>query len=649
MSGRAAGSAGGPHVLARPRRELLSATRLSDRGPPPPDEGMNGPILLVLLATVLATIAIAGATRLQRGGVVQPLDPVSLMLVLLAAAVLAAGIGLVFRQAGRAMRAAPSPAASRRAARRTRSIGRYPPAYDSLVRLSDRLARATAMEAVLSAVAEEAALAVRTPVAVFLIERSGKRLFLAGAHGIPEAVRRVWPAVAVEGMDRLFEGQRLTVIGEVSTSQVPDREIHAAIGVRSAAFVRLEHRGAGLGVIAALSLDEPRTFATHDLVALRSIADQASHAIEVAWQTARSERRQRLMHGLQAIDRATAGRMSAPETLTVILDEVIRLLHADAATVLRLDASGQVLRVAATRGFRTTHETALDVRIRSDRVGLAVVEKRPIRIADLGIGAPDMTRTWLSHEEGLVCGVAFPLPSNGAVEGVLEVFHRSSFEPDDEWWECAEAITVRAALAMENASVLERLRLANDHLLSASDRALEGWSCALELRDHETEGHTRRVTRLTLELAAAAGIEGDDLVCARRGAILHDIGTMAVPESILQKPGSLTVEEWRIVRRHPRLALEMLEPMPFLGSAIDIPLCHHERWDGTGYPRGLSGEAIPLAARLFAVADVWDSLRSDRPYRGAWPSAEARECIRALAGTHFDPRVVDLFERLHAA
>ena len=180
-------------------------------------------------------------------------------------------------------------------------------------------------------------------------------------------------------------------------------------------------------------------------------------------------------------------------------------------------------------------------------------------------------------------------------------------------------------------------------LQEAYDATIAGWARALDLRDHETEGHSRRVTEVTLRLARAMGVSEADLIQIRRGALLHDIGKMGVPDAILLKPGELTAEEWPIMRRHPTLAAAMLEPIAFLRPALDIPYCHHERWDGTGYPRGLIGEEIPLAARIFAVVDIWDALRHDRPYRTAWPEEAVRAHLRSLAGTHLDPTVVTAF------
>jgi len=168
-------------------------------------------------------------------------------------------------------------------------------------------------------------------------------------------------------------------------------------------------------------------------------------------------------------------------------------------------------------------------------------------------------------------------------------------------------------------------------------------TAALELRDNETAGHTQRVTDLTVRLARAMGMNHEEVAHIRRGALLHDIGKMGIPDAILGKPGPLSDDEWDIMRRHPVYAYELLSRILHLRPALDIPYCHHEKWDGTGYPRGLKGEQIPLAAQIFAVVDVWDALRSDRSYRPAWTEERAREYIREQSGKHFDPTVVDAF------
>jgi putative nucleotidyltransferase with HDIG domain len=180
-------------------------------------------------------------------------------------------------------------------------------------------------------------------------------------------------------------------------------------------------------------------------------------------------------------------------------------------------------------------------------------------------------------------------------------------------------------------------------LETAYDATIEGWSRALELRDQETEGHTLRVADLTVRLAQAMGVKGKEIVHIRRGALLHDIGKMGVPDHILLKPGKLNDDEWETMKQHASYAFEMLRPIEFLRPALDISRCHHEKWDGTGYPRGLKGEQIPFSARIFAVIDVWDALNSDRPYREAWTEEKALEYITTSAGKHFDPQVVEAF------
>lgn len=191
----------------------------------------------------------------------------------------------------------------------------------------------------------------------------------------------------------------------------------------------------------------------------------------------------------------------------------------------------------------------------------------------------------------------------------------------------------------------ERVKLENAHqeLLAAYDATIAGWSHAMDLRDKETEGHTQRVAELTLKLGEAMQLGKDELIQLRRGALLHDMGKLGVPDAILQKPGKLNDEEWQLMRQHPQYAYDMLYPIEYLRPAIDIPYAHHEKWDGTGYPRGLQGEGIPLAARIFAVVDVWDALTSDRPYRPALEREKVVEYIKEQTGKHFDPDIVDLF------
>lgn len=243
--------------------------------------------------------------------------------------------------------------------------------------------------------------------------------------------------------------------------------------------------------------------------------------------------------------------------------------------------------------------------------------------------------------------------------GVLAAFHRRPqpfLEGDmeeSEWVAFLEALAGQASIAIQNVRLaIQNVRLFRDaqrmatDVLLAYDATIEGWSRALEFRDCETHGHTQRVLRLTLRLAEVLGVPDKQWPHIRRGVLLHDIGKIAIPDEVLRKPGSLTPQEWEIMRRHPQIAYDMLQDIDFIKPALEIPYCHHEKWDGSGYPRGLKGEQIPLAARIFAVVDVWDALTSDRPYRKALSPQEALEYIRSQSGKHFDPRVVEAFEKV---
>jgi putative nucleotidyltransferase with HDIG domain len=239
--------------------------------------------------------------------------------------------------------------------------------------------------------------------------------------------------------------------------------------------------------------------------------------------------------------------------------------------------------------------------------------------------------------------LGIPLIAKGRVHGVLEIFHRSLLEPDTEWLDFLEMLANQAAIAIDGATLFESLQRSTIELTFAYDATIEGWSYALDLRDKDTEGHTQRVTAMTVELARAMGVKSEDMVHVRRGALLHDIGKLGVPDRILHKTGPLSAKEWKLMRTHPELAHRMLSQIVYLRPALDIPYCHHEKWDGSGYPRGLQGEQIPLSARLFAVVDVYDALTSDRPYRHAWTKAKALAYIRKRAGKDFDPEVVRMF------
>ncbi len=357
---------------------------------------------------------------------------------------------------------------------------------------------------------------------------------------------------------------------------------------------------------------------------------------------AQTRRQLERLSALRAIDLAISASLDLRVTLDILLAQVTTQLGIDAASVLLLNPHTQTLEGASARGFRSSGAARSAVRVGEGFAGRAVLERRTVAVPNLLPLDTAVTRMWL-RDENFVAYYGTPLIAKGVVKGVLEVFHRTALEPDKDWLNFLEMLAGQAAIAIDNATLFESLQRSNAELALAYDTTLEGWSRALDLRDQETEGHTQRVTALTLRLAQIVGIGEPELLHIRRGALLHDIGKMGIPDSVLLKPAQLTPGEWEIMRRHPVYAYELLAPITYLRQAVEIPYNHHEKWDGSGYPRGLKGEQIPLAARIFAVVDVWDALRSDRPYRAAWREEKVREYIRAQAGLHFDPRIVQAF------
>jgi response regulator RpfG family c-di-GMP phosphodiesterase len=318
-------------------------------------------------------------------------------------------------------------------------------------------------------------------------------------------------------------------------------------------------------------------------------------------------------------------------------------MHADAATVFLLNPKTNLLEFASGKGFHSNSLQHIRLKVGEEYAGRVALERNPIHIPDLWFDQAEFERLRLFRQERFVTYWGVPLVAKGRVLGVLELFHRSLYTPDEDLRTFLSTAAGQAAIAVDSAKMFSELQRSNIELGVAYDAAIEGLSRALDLRDKETTEHTARVANITVSLAARLGVEQSALVHIRRGAVLHDVGKLAIPDQILFKPGPLAQEEWEIMRRHPDLAVELLSPVGYLEPALEIPHWHHEKWDGTGYPQGLKGEEIPLAARLFAVADVYDALISKRPYRSAWAKADAVRYMASEAGKHFDPKILPEF------
>ncbi len=372
-------------------------------------------------------------------------------------------------------------------------------------------------------------------------------------------------------------------------------------------------------------------------------AEKEKRAAELLLANEETLRSLQNIQALHKIDQAIAGSLDLNLTLNVVLEQVKAQLNIDAAAILLLNPHSQVLEFSAGLGFRSNAIERSYLRLGEGASGRAALERRTVSVTNLFENSSQFNRVSLLAEEGFSTCFATPLIAKGQVNGVLEIYHRLPFTPDKAWLKFLKILAGQAAIAVDSANLVTALIHSNAELFAAYETTIEGWSHALDLRDKETEGHTQRVTEMTIKLARAAGITEAELVHIRRGALLHDIGKMGVPDHILLKPGKLTDEEWVAMRKHAIFAFELLSPIAYLHPALNIPYCHHEKWDGSGYPRGLKGEQIPLEARLFAIVDVWDALRSDRPYREGWSKEKVAEHIKSRSGTHFDPKAVELF------
>lgn len=380
-----------------------------------------------------------------------------------------------------------------------------------------------------------------------------------------------------------------------------------------------------------------------DLRLLASIGDIAANAIHRATLHDQTEQRLRRLAALRAVDMAISASIDLRVSLSVLLDQVTAQLQVDAADILILDSRTQSLAFSASRGFHSPDRQRPNLPLGQGFAGVAALERRVVSVPRLEESHEKFADSLRIGVERFASYFAAPLIAKGQVRGVMELYSRTSLNPDPEWLEFLETMAAQAAIAIDNSGMFEDLQRTNTGLVMAYDATIEGWSRTLELRDRNTSGHTERVTELTVQLARRMGIREANLIHVRRGTLMHDIGKMAIPDSILLKPGPLTPEEWVIMRQHPVHAYELLYPITYLRPALDIPYDHHEKWDGSGYPRGLAQEQIPLAARVFAVVDVWDALRSDRPYRPAWPEQKVHEHLREQSGTHFDSSIVGAF------
>jgi len=411
---------------------------------------------------------------------------------------------------------------------------------------------------------------------------------------------------------------------------------------RSALFVPMKVAGETVGVM-QLQSSRLDAYAAEDIILLSTLANVAVGTIHRVRAEKEIQQYIRRLDALHNIDQAIIGSLDLEITLNILLDNLLAQLEIDAAAVLSYQADLQTLQFVQERGFQTEALQHTDLRLGEGYAGEVGLQRDHVFIPELNQAAGKFKESPQFSNEGFVSYYGVPLLAKGKLVGVLEIFHRSPLDPDDEWVNYLRLLAGQAAIAIDNITLFNDLQRTNVDLTLAYDATIEGWAHALELKDMETKDHSRRVVELTLDMARRMRMSGEKLGHIRRGALLHDIGKMGVPDSVLLKHGKLTDEEWQIMHQHPVYAYEWLARIEYLRPALEIPYAHHEKWDGTGYPRGLEGEQIPLEARIFALVDVWDALRSERPYRKAWSKDKTLAHIKDQSGKHFDPRVVKEF------
>jgi putative nucleotidyltransferase with HDIG domain len=383
---------------------------------------------------------------------------------------------------------------------------------------------------------------------------------------------------------------------------------------------------------------------TQDL--LNSVAEIFSMAIERDQARQDTERHLRRLHTLREIDQTINHDTELWTSLNTIIGKLVKQLEVDAACLLLFHRDSKRLVFSVGAGFRTDAFKHTSLELGQSYAGMAALNRSQLYIPNIQERKTRFLRSPHFKQEEFITYFCVPLITKGKLVGVLEIFHRSHLEPDKEWVEFMNTLAGQAAIAIDSVNQFNAIQELNKNLRVAYDATIEGWARALEMRDMETEGHCRRVTDLTITLAERLKIASVGISNLRRGALLHDIGKMAIPDYILNKPGPLNEDEWHVMRQHPQFALDMLKNISFLETALDIPHYHHERWDGSGYPLGLSGKDIPVSARIFAIVDVYDALRSDRPYRPAWPLDRTLNYIQHQSGSHFDPDIVNEFIKI---
>ena len=529
-----------------------------------------------------------------------------------------------------------------------------------LARTAARLNAQLDLDTVLQRVCDETARALQVPLVCLTLYDDQEQMLRFAALNTdapPQLLASLRPIPLAHFAEVMGNDRSFLLVPDLQQSALhmeQEAPFIAQYNARTLVICRMQRDGQLIGTLDVLTFNTVRAFTDDEMALLRGLAELAAQAITNARLYEETNRRLGFLEALRDLERIVTGSLDLEITLNNMLNIVTRFLQVDAADVLLLQSDQPYLEFVAGQGFRSKALQHTCLRLGDGYAGKAALQRQKIIITTLQDHEYGFVASPHLATEEFVSYCAIPLLAKGQMKGVLELFHRSPLKVHAEWESFLEALAGQAAMAIDNVILFEAQQQAHLDLMLAYDTTLEGWSRALDLRDRETEGHSARVTDLTERLARALGVPQSDIVHYRRGTLLHDIGKMGIPDAILLKSGPLTEEEWAIMRRHPGYAFEWLSPITYLRPALDIPYCHHERWNGTGYPRGLKGNDIPLAARIFAVVERLGRplLRPpvppclDRNARTRLPAGDVRHAIRpngccclpAVAGRRIDWR-----------
>ena len=467
-------------------------------------------------------------------------------------------------------------------------------------------------------------------------------------HPYPKQIKVRWDE-SEYGMGPTGKAIRFGIPQILKDMKTPDYKIWLPIAKKygfksSASFPIKDEKGEVLGSINLYS--KRKNFFTPETIEIfNSFSNLLSLVFLESFLFEKANQRLNKIAALRNIDLAILSSFDIRVIHEVFVNEAVSLLQLDTLSLLEFDEFTQEFKLKIQKGLTNEELKKLKkqcIKIGKFIPGKAAKERRIIKASFEEMDEP--LRKRIMEERGFSNYYACPMIAKGKILGIVEVFKREKFEEEEEEWiEFLEALVGQISMAFENAKLFFELQSTKEDLLLAYDQTIEALSYALDLRDKETEGHSQRVTELTIKIAERLGIRGEKLRYIKWGALLHDIGKLGIPDSILLKPGPLNDEEWEIMKKHCEYGYNMLKQVEFLLPALEIPLYHHERWDGSGYPKGLKGEEIPLPARIFAIVDVWDALTSERPYRPPFSKEKALEYIVSQSGKHFDPEIVKVF------